>query len=392
MASGAPTKGEISLSNAQYQNPRTGAEWDTATPLWRAPDDGGYVNLARQESFDPSAIDRERASLWRYLPMLRVAAPPLTLGEGWTPLLPGRWDGREVLFKCDHMMPSGSFKDRGVAVMLAYLKGRGVMRVLEDSSGNAGASVATYAAASGMAATIFSPAAAPKGKLAQMAAMGADVRAIPGPRQNAADAALAEAEGGVFYAGHNIQPYFLEGCKTLAFELWEQMAGDVPDHVVVSCGQGGNVMGLDIGYRELLAAGLIDKVPAIHGVQSVNAAPYLAAWEAGGDAPVAIDPAPSIADGITSSKAVRLKEVLAACRESGGSLIGVTEPEIIAAMRGLHQSGWFVEPTTAAGAAGLTKLRASGQIGQDDRVVMVLTGIGLKAIDSIQAANGQDQP
>lgn len=371
--------------NARYVNPRTGGSWDASVPLWRAPDDEGYVNLEAGPAFDPAAIDKSVSSLWRYAPMLRTMAPPLTLGEGWTPLLPGRWADRDVLFKCDHMMPSGSFKDRGVAVMLSYLKGRGIVSVLEDSSGNAGASVATYAAASGMDATIFSPAAAPKGKLAQMAAVGADVRAIPGPRQNAADAALAAAET-AFYAGHNIQPYFLEGTKTLAFELWEQMDGAAPDHVVVSCGQGGNVMGLDIGFRELLTAGLIDKLPAIHGVQAVNAAPYLAAWDAGSDTPIAIEPKPSIADGITSSKPVRLREVLAACRESGGGLIGVDEPEILAAMHAIHRAGYFVEPTTSAGAAGLSKLIASGRIGAQDSVVFVLTGTGLKAVDAIQTA------
>lgn len=371
--------------SVRYVNPRTGGSWDAATPLWRAPDDDGYVNLGAGQPFDPALIDRSNSSLWRYAPMLRTMAPPLTLGEGWTPLLLGRWADRDVLFKCDHMMPSGSFKDRGVAVMLSYLKGRGVASVLEDSSGNAGASVATYAAASGMAATIFSPAAAPKGKLAQMAAMGADVRAIPGPRQNAADAALAAAET-AFYAGHNIQPYFLEGTKTLAFELWEQMDGAAPDHVVVSCGQGGNVMGLDIGFRELLAAGLIDRLPAIHGVQAVNAAPYLAAWDAGSETPITIEPKPSIADGITSSKPVRLREVLAACRESGGGLIGVDETEIRAAMHDIHRAGYFVEPTTAAGAAGLSKLIQTSRIGAHECVVFVLTGTGLKAIDSIQQA------
>lgn len=371
------------MTDARYVNPRTGAEWPVAEPLWRAPDDGGYVNLTAAGDFDPGAIRQDEATLWRYRAMLRIDAAPLTLGEGWTPLLPSRWGGRDVLMKCDHMMPSGSFKDRGVAVMLAYLKGRGIDAVLEDSSGNAGASVATYAAASGLAATIFSPAAAPPGKLAQMAAMGADVRAIPGPRQNAADAALAAAAE-AFYAGHNIQPYFLEGVKTLAFELWEQMDGQTPDHVVVACGQGGNVMGLDIGFRELLAAGLVDKLPAIHGVQARNAAPYLAAWEAGSATPIEIDPEPSIADGVTSSKPVRLTEVLAACRESGGGLLGATEDQIVAAMQGLHRSGFFVEPTTATGAAGLTQLLDAGMIGQQESVVLVLTGTGLKAVDAIR--------
>jgi threonine synthase len=371
------------MTPARYINPRTGAEWPVDEPLWKAPDDDGYVNLKPAPGFDPGEIEQGVPSLWRYKSALRIQAPPLTLGEGWTPLLDGEWGGQPIHLKCDHMMPSGSFKDRGVAVMLAYLKGQGVDAVLEDSSGNAGASVATYSAASGIKATIFSPAAAPPAKLAQMAAMGADVRAIEGPRQNAADAALAEAES-TFYAGHNIQPFFLEGCKTLAFELWEQLHGKAPDHVVVSCGQGGNVMGLDIGFRELLASRTIDHMPKIHGVQAFNAAPYLAAWDAGSETPIAIDPKPSIADGITSSKPVRLTEVLAACRNSGGGLLGVTEAEIIKAMRSLHHSGFFVEPTTAAGAAGLTKLITGGVIKPGETTVLVLTGTGLKAVDAIR--------
>lgn len=371
------------MTPARYINPRTKAEWAVDEPLWKAPDDGGYVNLKPAPGFDPGQIEQGVPSLWRYKAALRIQAPPLTLGEGWTPLLDGQWGGAPIRLKCDHMMPSGSFKDRGVAVMLAYLMGRGVDAVLEDSSGNAGASVATYAAVAGLQAKIFAPAAAPPAKLAQMAAMGADVRPIEGPRQNAADAALAEAET-TFYAGHNIQPFFLEGCKTLAFELWEQLQGKAPDHVVVSCGQGGNVMGLDIGFRELLASRAIDQMPKIHGVQAVNAAPYLAAWDAGSETPIGIDAKPSIADGITSSKPVRLKEVLAACRSSGGGLLGVTETEIIAAMQTLHKSGYFVEPTTAAGAAGLTKLMADGTIGPEETSVLVLTGTGLKAVDAIR--------
>ncbi|MEL0001706.1 MAG: threonine synthase [Rhodospirillales bacterium] len=371
------------MTGCRYVNPRTGADWGIEEPLWRAPDDGSYLNLTPATSFDVKEIETHEPSIWRYRKMLRIDAPPLSLGEGWTPLIEGEWDGVNVAFKCDHMMPSGSFKDRGVSVMMAYLKGHGINKILEDSSGNAGSSVATYAARAGMEATIFSPASAPPAKLTQMRAMGAQVRAIEGPRQNAADAALKEALGGTFYAGHNIQAFFLEGCKTVAFEIWEQMGGSSPDHVIVACGQGGNVMGLDIGFKELFAANLIKKVPAVHGVQALNAAPYLASWEGNGE-PVTVNPKPSVADGITSSKGVRVAEVLSSCRETGGSLIGVSETEILGSMRRLHQKGFFVEPTTAAGAAGLSKLISSGAIKKGDSVVLLLTGIGLKAIDTIR--------
>jgi len=376
------------LTECRYVNPRSGAEWSISQPLWSAPDDGNYLNLTQATIFDAQEIETSDPSIWRYSRMLRIEAPPLSLGEGWTPLIEGEWDGAKVAFKCDHMMPSGSFKDRGVSVMMAYLKGHGIQKILEDSSGNAGSSVATYAARANMDATIFSPSSAPPAKLSQMRAMGAELRAIDGPRQNAADAALSEALKGTFYAGHNIQPFFLEGCKTVAFELWEQLGGAPPDHVVVACGQGGNVIGLHIGFKELYAANLINKIPAIHGVQAINAAPYLASWESNGE-PITIDPKPSIADGITSSKGVRVREVLSACRESGGRLIGVTELEIINAMRRLHGKGFFVEPTTAAGAAGLSNLISTGVIQKNDSIALLLTGTGLKAINSIQESTNQ---
>ena len=126
---------------AQYINPRTGARWPTDRPLWRAPDDNGYLNLTVGDGLTPDEIDRGEHSLWRYRAALRLAAPPqITLGAGWTPLLRCEWDGAPVRMKADYLMASGSFKDRGIAVMMNYLKQAGVTSVMGDSSGNAGAS------------------------------------------------------------------------------------------------------------------------------------------------------------------------------------------------------------------------------------------------------------
>ncbi len=373
-------------ADAQYINPRTGAVWPTDRPLWKAPDDGGYVNLTAGNGLTRDDIDSGEHSLWRYRAALRLPGPPkVTLAAGWTPLLRADWDGVPVRMKADYLMASGSFKDRGVAVMLNYLHQAGVTSVMDDSSGNAGASAATFAAALGMACRIFVPASAPAAKKIQMAAMGAEVTPIEGSRDDVADAALAASES-AFYAGHNHQPFFLEGTKTLAFELWEQLGFQAPDCVIAPLGQGSNIMGSHIGFAELLARGQIAKLPRIYAVQAAHCAPYFAAFQSGGDDPVPITAKPTIADGIASATPVRLREVLAAIRKSGGAILAVEEDEIVAALAKFGRRGLFVEPTSAAAGAGLTRLLASGAIRRDETIAVVLTGTGLKAVEKIGAA------
>ena len=158
---------------------------------------------------------------------------------------------RRSLYKLDFMMPTGSFKDRGMTVMVSYLKSRGLDHVLEDSSGNAGASLSAYAAAAGMRCRILVPETASYPKIAQIAACGADVVTIQGSRQDVAEAALAMSAE-IFYASHNWQPFFVEGTKTLAYELWEQLGFRAPDNVVVPVGYGSNVLGCERGFAELL--------------------------------------------------------------------------------------------------------------------------------------------
>ncbi|MCG8544049.1 MAG: threonine synthase [Alphaproteobacteria bacterium] len=373
---------------AEYVNPRTNKAWPTETPLWRAPDDGGYVNLTAGSGLSPGDIDRDEASLWRYRQALRLPGPPLrSLGEGWTPLVDGTWDGMAVHMKSEFLMPSGSFKDRGTAVMLNHLAQCGVIDILEDSSGNAGASIATYGAALGLRARIFVPASAPAPKRYQMAAMGAEVVPVPGTRDDVARAVLDEVDER-FYAGHNHQPFFLEGTKTLAFELWEQLGFKVPDNIVIPLGQGSNVMGCYIGFGELRARGEIAAIPRIFGIQAANAAPAYAAYATGRDQPVEIEIQPTIADGIASARIVRLPEVLDAMRASGGGCVAVSEAEIIAALRQFTHQGFFIEPTCAAAGAGLSKLIADGAVKPGDITVVILTGSGLKAGERIGEALG----
>tara|TARA_Y100001934_G_scaffold281760_1_gene392655 strand:- start:442 stop:1578 length:1137 start_codon:yes stop_codon:yes gene_type:complete len=366
----------------RYVNPRSGASWPVDAPIWRAPDDDGYVNLSSGNGLRRDDIDTSLGSLWRYRKAIRLPGETFdTLGEGWTPLVATEWGDCSVQMKCEHLMPTGSFKDRGTAVLFNYLKQSGITEILEDSSGNAGASYAAYAAAFGLTARILVPARAPDAKKTQIAAMGAHVEAIEGTRQTVAEAALAASEE-TFYASHNWQPYFIEGTKTLAFEIWEQSGFSVPDNVVVPLGYGSNVIGLYLGFQELIASGEIARMPRIFGAQAANCAALFAAWEAGGVA-TSFDADETIADGIASEKPVRVSDVMAAARESGGGVEVASEAEIAAAFDAFARRGFFVEPTTATAGAVFDKILRSGSVQKSETTVLVLTGHGLKAMEKI---------
>jgi threonine synthase len=280
------------------------------------------------------------------------------------------------------MMPTGSFKDRGMSTLITYLKNRGITSVLEDSSGNAGASLAAYSAAAGMQSRILVPETASYPKIAQMAATGADVVTVKGSRQDVADAALRYSTQ-IFYASHNWQPFFLEGTKTLAYELWEQLGFRIPDNIVFPVGYGSNMCGCERGFAELKRRGEIDRMPRLFGVQAANCAPYFAAYQAGVEELVPTDITTTIAEGIASSKPTRVREVLRAARESGGSIVAVSEEEIVSALGALARMGMYVEPTSAAAAAGLRQLLKTSAIAPNETTVLVLTGSGLKASEKI---------
>ena len=365
-----------------YIDPATGVTYTTDTARWCS-DSGGYLNLGLSPGLKRGDIDVSRHSVWRYAKAIAVEdRHAVTLGEGWTPLTCGEWNGAQVMFKLEFMMPTGSFKDRGMTVMVSYLKSRGIVSVLEDSSGNAGASLSSYAAAAGMRCRILVPESASYPKIAQIAAGGADVVTVRGSRQDVADAAMRMSSE-IFYASHNWQPFFVEGTKTLAYELWEQLGFKAPDNVIVPLGYGSNVLGCERGFAELVRNGEIAKMPRIFCVQAANCAPFFNAWKAGVEHLVPTEVTPTIAEGIASSKPTRVVEVLRAARNSGGGIVAVTEDEIVDALGTLAGKGLYVEPTSAAAGAGLTQLLASGAIRPTENTVLVLTGSGLKASEKI---------
>ena len=351
-------------------------------PRWRC-DCGSPFELGPRRGLERREIAGGEASLWRYRAALALRRPPsVSLGEGWTPLVRRRWQGAEILFKLESQMPTGSFKDRGTAVMLNHLIEAGVGAIHEDSSGNAGASLAAYAAAAGIPCRIYVPDTAPRAKLVQIAAAGAELCAVPGTRQAVTEAALAAA-GNSFYASHNWQPFFIEGTKTLALELWEQLGFRAPDNILVPTGYGSNILGLERGFDELTRAGEIAALPRLFAVQAANCAALAAAWTAGAEGFVPFTAAPTIADGIATLRPVRTAAVLQALRDSHGAVAAVAEAEIAPALIALGRLGFFVEPTAATAAAALTKLLNDGTIAAHETTVVVLTGHGLKAAERI---------
>ncbi|MGA8381598.1 MAG: pyridoxal-phosphate dependent enzyme [Stellaceae bacterium] len=376
-----------------YVCPACGRVSAADRPRWRC-ECGSHFDLSAGTGLSRGRIDRAEASLWRYAAALALRGPPrVTLGEGWTALERRDWQGAAILFKLESQMPTGSFKDRGSAVMINHLLEVGVGPIHEDSSGNAGSSIATYAAAAGIPCRIYVPAAAPRAKLVQIAATGAEIRAIPGTREAVTEAALAAA-GESFYASHNWHPYFIEGTKTLAFELWEQLGFRLPDNILVPTGYGSNILGLDRGFDELERAGEIGTAgeiggrPRLYAVQAANCAALAAAWAADAEGFVPFVSSPTIADGIATMRPVRTAEVLRALRRSRGGVVAVAEDEIVPALRALGRLGLFVEPTAATAGAALTRLLRDGAIHPHQTTVVVLTGHGLKAAERIGEALG----
>jgi threonine synthase len=366
------------MTDAAYLDPRTGRTYPLDRPRWCG-DDRAPLLLTPLPGITRAAIRQEDRSLWRYAAALPfIPEDPISMGEGCTPLVPRVIAGATALLKCEWFAPTGSFKDRGASVMLSLLRAQGVSEVLEDSSGNGGAAIAAYAAAGGMKATIFVPESTSPAKTVQSRAAGATIRLIPGSRQDCADAALGEAER-IFYASHNWHPFFLQGTKTLAYELWEDLGFVAPDNVIVPCGAGSNVLGCGIGFAELRRAGEISRSPRIFAAQPANCAPIARAFLG----EPAVPARPTIAEGTAIAQPLRTAEVVAVLKESGGGAVMLSEEEIGQATLDLARSGIYVEPTCAQAAAAFARLLAAGTIAPEETTVIVLTGTGLKATPRI---------
>jgi threonine synthase len=331
--------------------------------------------------WSPTSVQLRPPDLWRYVEALPPLEHRVSLGESMTPFIPLTHRGRTVWLKCDYLLPTGSYKDRGAAILVSHLKGLGLRRVVEDSSGNAAAALAAYAARAGIELEVFCPASASPGKLAQIKLYGAKLRLIEGPRQRTTEALERHvAATGDFYASHLWHPYFLEGVKTMAFELAEQNGWRPPEVILCPVGAGSILLGLYRGFRDLQSAGIVERLPRLFAVQAANICPVYRAYQRRDHDVQPLESAqPTLAEGIALPRPVRGALLLQALRETNGGVTAVSEAEIRQGLVDLGRHGICVEPTSAVVLAGLDHLEEAGLIQPQEQVVLVLSGFGLKA-------------
>lgn len=344
---------------------------------------GGLFDLAGfRDVFDERLLDGTAHGVFRYRLLMPSAVDAAwqdaTMAEGWTGNVRLRYKGTRVLAKMDYCMPTLSFKDRGAAVMMAAAKARGALRVVQDSSGNAGNSVAAYAARLGIKCTIFVPASTSPNKVRQIMSYGAEARLVQGTREDTATAALAEAEAGAYYASHVYDPLFYQGTKTYLYELWEQCGGKLPDALAVPVGNGTLLLGVLYGIRSLIASGALSKPPEIIAVQASNCAPVAKAFKSGAARVEPVINEGTSAEGIAIAAPKRGAQLLGSVKELGGTFVQAGEDEIEDAGKALAGMGVYVEPTSAATIAGASSW--AKESGFDGEIAVPMCGAGLKSL------------
>lgn len=332
---------------------------------------GGVFDMAGYPELDHARFPPSGAGIWRYQGSFDFPenAPLITLGEGNTPLV---WDevaGQKVAYKCEHLNPTGSFKDRGSPLLVSYLVSRGVQSAVEDSSGNAGASFAAYAARAGITARVFVPGYTAGPKREQISAYGARVVPIPGSRADTARAVLDAVEAGEVYASHAYMPFGLPGMATLAYELFEEL-GNAPGTILLPVGHGSLLLGVGRGFMALRAAGLIGELPRMIAVQSAYCAPLWAAFH-DKDQPWSGE---TRAAGVRIVQPVRKTAVLEMIKRMNGTVLIVQERELAAGRKSLAGRGFHVEYTSALVWDAIRQ--SAGQT--PEPLVAILTGTGLK--------------
>lgn len=336
-------------------------------------------------------------SMWRYLPLLPCApsSPRPALRVGWTPLYRADRYARaaglkHVYVKDDGLNPTCSLKDRASALGVVKALEAGASAIACSSTGNAGSSLAGNAASAGLPSYIFVPERAPKGKVAQLLLFGATVVTVRGNYEDAFRLSMqAIQRWGWYNRNAALNPYLVEGKKTVALEIAEQMGWRVPDWVVLSVGDGCTIAAVGKGFADLVACGLTDRVPRLLGVQAEGCAPIYRAFRAGREE-VVPEPEETLADSIAVGVPRNPVKALRAVKKSGGEMITVTDAEILEAMRLLGSTeGLFAEPAAAAGFAGLARAVRAGIVGRDEVVVGIITGNGLKDVASAMKAAGE---
>lgn len=306
--------------------------------------------------------DHDFQGLWKYNPQIPVFDKKniVSFGEGITPITHENWNSKSIRLKLEFLFPTGSYKDRGATVLISKIKELGIDKIVEDSSGNAGCAIAAYAAKAGIQSEIYVSSKASAAKIKQMQGYGAEVKIINGTREDVAEAAML-ASSSAYYASHSYNPFFFEGTKTFAYEVWEQCK-EMPEEIIFPVGNGTLYVGAFIGFNELKAAGLILKIPRLSIAQAANCQ--------------SLQPSPpeyksTVAEGIAVQKPVRKPWINKILIETGGSYYPIPEATIIPEHNRLFKAGYFVELTSAVATAAIAQ--SSYQ-----NILVPLTGHGLK--------------
>jgi len=394
-----------------------GKQHSPADVMYTCPEDGGNLDVLLDYEYLRAEFEAEDIhtsgdfSIWRYLPLLPVCDPGHQMtpirSVGWTPLyksvrLAQKLGMDQFWIKDDGRNPTASFKDRASAVVIARAQEIAAQVVVTASTGNAGAALAGMAAAAKIPAVILAPKTAPRAKVAQLLIFGAKVFLVDGTYDEAFDLSIEASQAFGWYCrntGYN--PFTAEGKKTAAFEICEQFTfasgmvsgrlsqWEVPDVVLVSVGDGNIISGLHKGFKDLFALGWIQKLPRLIGIQSVGSAAIYNAFQAGNER---IEPvcAETLADSISVDLPRDGLRALRAAIETGGAYIAVSDDNILGAIRELaHEEGVFAEPAGATAYAGLIHALEMGIVKNEERIVVLVTGNGLKDVTAAMQIVGE---
>lgn len=373
---------------------KCGQKLTAATPQTVCPKDGGvlYVRYDLEVikgSFSPARLAGRTCSMWRYAEVL-PEAEPVSLGEGFTPMLPSR-EFPNVYLKDEGLNPTGSFKARGLSAAVTMARHYGLKKLAIPSAGNAAGALAAYAAAAGIEAHIFMPKDVPMANRVESEYYGAHVTLVDGLISDCARmVAERKDKEGWFDVSTLKEPFRLEGKKTMGYEVAEQLGWQMPQGIIYPTGGGVGLIGMWKAFDEMQQLGWIgSERPQMVSVQSAGCAPIVKAWDDGKSSSEMWPNAATQAAGLRVPKAYGDYLVLDILRKSGGVAVAVSDDEIMDSMR--HWSrveGVFAAPEGAASLAAYRKLHDSCFFGSDDTVVLFNTGTGLKYLDTIEAVKG----
>lgn len=362
----------------QYVCSKCGIRADVSTREAKCACGGLWKLDYEPPKFDLSLIDRDTWSLFRYrafMPLEGDGWRDITLGEGMTPIV--SFDD-DVLLKMDYFMPTLSFKDRGAAVLVAHCKAIGVDSVVQDSSGNAGNSVAAYCGKAGIDCEIFVPEGTSPQKINMIKAHNARVNIVPGSRDHCADVCRDKVTSeGKYYANHVYNPFFYQGTKTYIYETYEQLHR-IPANIVIPLGNGTLFIGIVKALEELLKSGVIGQMPQLIAVQSEYCDPFVQAVAAGAKtAAVKTAPRPTMAEGIAIGIPMRSEEILEYIYKYNIRVVTAPEERILEARKVLAAKGIYCEHTTAANYAAYWKY--CELYGKTSDCLIPMCGAGLKS-------------